>query len=302
MSNTAKNYVVITPAHNEADYIEITIQAMISQTVRPKQWLIVNDASSDNTAEVVNKYADRHPFIKLINVNKERQTSHSEGLVKASEAKAFNHGINFLSETDFEYIVKLDADLSFSTNYFEKLLNHLSVDDDLGIVGGYCYVFKGGRLVEEKMPVDHVRGPTKMYRKECLEQIGGMKEILGWDTIDEIMAQKEGWKTKSFKDLKVIHLRATSSIDGIIKGKARQGFTDYLLGYHPLFMQGKIVYRLFQSPPIVGSLAMLFGYLSGAIKRDVRVMDQELIKYLRRKQLSRINNVLKRKKLTAGVE
>lgn len=285
-----KNYIVITPAYNEEEYIESTIKSVICQSVLPSEWVIVDDGSSDNTAEIVKSYTPKYPFIKLVQKQDfgKRDIGHAEGLVKANEAAAFNEGFRNIYGSDYEYIVKLDADLSFECDYFGELLNCFDRDSKLGIAGGYCYLLKKGKMLIEKVPSDHVRGATKIYRRACFEEIGGIQETLGWDTIDELKAQMFGWTTRSFADNKVIHLRATGSIDGIIKGKVRHGLTAYILGYHPIFMFGRAVYNIFEAPCVIGSIAMLYGFAAGLLRSESRIVDPQLAGFIRKKQIKRM--------------
>ena len=58
-----KKYVVITPARNEEDNIGHTIVSMLAQSQRPMRWVIVNDGSSDRTAELIDAAAAKYPWI-----------------------------------------------------------------------------------------------------------------------------------------------------------------------------------------------------------------------------------------------
>ena len=53
-------YVLITPARNEAQFIELTMKSVVAQTARPIKWIIVSDGSTDGTDEIVCKYATNH--------------------------------------------------------------------------------------------------------------------------------------------------------------------------------------------------------------------------------------------------
>ena len=59
-------YALVTSAKNEEGYIEKTIQSVISQTIRPIRWIIVDDGSSDHTTEIANAYANRHPWMVVV--------------------------------------------------------------------------------------------------------------------------------------------------------------------------------------------------------------------------------------------
>ena len=52
------NIEAVIPARNEERYIERTLQALVRQTLRPSRIIVVNDGSTDRTAEIAAKYAD----------------------------------------------------------------------------------------------------------------------------------------------------------------------------------------------------------------------------------------------------
>jgi len=59
-------YVLITPAKNEEAFVRKTLDSVVRQTVLPERWVIVDDGSIDRTAEIVESYAMRHPWIELV--------------------------------------------------------------------------------------------------------------------------------------------------------------------------------------------------------------------------------------------
>jgi hypothetical protein len=186
-------------------------------------------------------------------------------------------------------MAKLDGDLSFEPDYFEKCFAHFCNDPRLGIGGGSLYhVNENGEKELEKCPSFHVRGGTKIYRRACWEVLGGLWVGLGSDTLDEVKASMFGWKTMSFSDVHLVHHRYTGSAYGRWGGIIKNGRSDYVCGYHPLFFLSKCIVRLVQWPYIVGSVALLYGFLTGYLKRVPRVNDQQLIRYLRRQQLARL--------------
>jgi hypothetical protein len=185
-------------------------------------------------------------------------------------------------------MAKLDGDLSFSPDYFQKCFEHFREKPDLGIGGGEIYHDLEGRLKLESNPRFHVRGATKIYRRDCWEAIGGLWRAPGWDTIDEVKANMLGWKTYSFEELRLIHHRFTGSADGLMRDCVKHGMVCYICGYHPLFFLASCVYRLIRKPYIVGSCAIVFGFLKGYFSRTRQVNDTRLIQYLRTQQLRRL--------------
>jgi glycosyltransferase involved in cell wall biosynthesis len=274
-------YVVISPVRDEEEFIEYTIESVISQTVRPLLWVIVNDGSKDKTGEIAEAHCHKHEWIQKVDRNDRGYRKRGGGVVDA-----FNFGMTQLGSTDYDFIGKLDGDLSFDKYYFEKLLSEFSQDPKLGIGGGACYNKRKSAFRLEKVPTFHVRGATKVYRRKCFEDIGGLESKLGWDTIDEIKANMLGWKSRSFPELKVVHYRETGAASKL--SQVEHGRGDYLIGYHPVYMLLKAISRIPQKPFLIGSLLLLYGFLSGYFRKEPRLMDGEVIKYLRQQQMNRI--------------
>jgi glycosyltransferase involved in cell wall biosynthesis len=279
----AARYVVITPARDEGPHIEATIQSVLSQTVRPAQWVLVDDGSTDDTGEIIDRYARGHPWIIAIH-RKNRGVRKSGGGV----VETFSDGLAALTVDDWDYIVKLDADLSFSSDYFERAFARFAADPQLGIGGGCIYHIRDGIPVLERTPAFHVRGATKIYRRACWTGLGGLIPAPGWDTLDEVKANMLGWKTASFPDLMLTHHKFTGSADGSWGGWVKNGRGSYIAGYHPLYMLSKSLLRTFRKPYVIGGAGLLYGYVSGYVKGIPRVDDAELIAYLRRQQLNRL--------------
>ncbi|MEP6595448.1 MAG: glycosyltransferase, partial [Ginsengibacter sp.] len=217
-------YAVITPVRNESEYIEKTIRSMIQQTVRPTEWIVVNDGSSDNTAEIVSKYSKAYSWIKLLNRIDRGTRQRGKGVVET-----FYTGYQALTQ-DYEVIVKLDGDLFFEPDFFQTLLNEFAINPKLGITGGAVYERLDGENWILQAKKDHVRGPNKIYRRTCFEAIGGLKSTLGWDGIDQWEALSLGWEVKSFLNLKVLHYRWTGAATGFPKNKIEQGYGAYYMG------------------------------------------------------------------------
>src|SRR5450432_3698348 len=117
---TLPTYVLITPARNEADYIELTLQSMVAQTVLPLKWVIVSDGSTDGTDDIVRRYMPDNPWIELLRMP-ERQERHFAG-----KAHAFNAGYDRVKDLDFDIVGNLDADVSFEPAHFEFLIGKMA--------------------------------------------------------------------------------------------------------------------------------------------------------------------------------
>ncbi len=217
-------YIVI-PAYNEAENIARTLQSLISQTLLPEQIVVVNDGSTDDTSKIVEEFCYRHDFLSLVE-NKAESDVHSPG---SKVITAFNAGYITLKE-DYDIICKFDADLIFPPNYLEKLAFHFK-DPKVGMVGGFCTIEKNGKWeIENLTGKDHIRGALKAYKKECFLEIGKLREAMGWDTLDELLAQYHGWKIITDDQLLVKHLKPTGASYSISSGE-RQGIAFYRLRY-----------------------------------------------------------------------
>jgi poly-beta-1,6-N-acetyl-D-glucosamine synthase len=284
MNPTNTKYVIITPVRDEEAYLRFTIESVIQQSVRPAEWVIVNDGSTDNTGNIIDEFARQFPWIQAVHRSNRGFRKSGSGVVEA-----FNDGYRALRRQDWDFIVKLDGDLSFGSDYFARCFEYFERDPKLGIAGGSIYHIIDGQKYLEQCPVFHVRGATKIYRRPCWDAIGGFWPAPGWDTMDEVKANMLGWTTQSFGDLELIHHRYTGSADGLWGGHVKNGRANYICGYHPLFMFGKCVRRLIHRPYIIGSIGLMYGFLTGYLKRIPQVNEPETIAYLRRQQLGRLS-------------
>jgi poly-beta-1,6-N-acetyl-D-glucosamine synthase len=277
-------YIVITPARDEEAHLQKTIESVVAQTIRPVEWWIVNDGSTDRTGEIIDEYSARYPWIRAVHRTNRGFRKAGGGVVDA-----FNDGYRQVTCTDWDYIVKLDGDLSFEPDYFEKCFTHFANEPTLGVGGGVmCYIGENGKKSFEANPAFHVRGATKIYRRACWDAIGGFWPAPGWDTMDEVKASMLGWTTRSFPELHLLHHRYTGAADGTWANLVKNGRANYVCGYHPVFMLLKCVRRLRFKPYIVGSAALMYGFLSGYTLRVPQVDEPETIKYLRKQQLARL--------------
>lgn len=218
-------YYIVIPAHNEESYIQLTLQSLAEQTILPKKVVVVNDNSTDTTAEIVLAFAEAHPWITLVN-----STSEALHLPGSKVIQAFHKGYATL-DSQYDIIVKLDADLILPNNYFETIIHHFQSDATIGMAGGFAYIEKKGEWILENLTdKDHIRGAFKAYRKECFLEIGTLKPAMGWDTVDELLAQFYHWKVTTNASLKVKHLKPTGA-NYNKKARFKQGEAFYTLGY-----------------------------------------------------------------------
>jgi glycosyltransferase involved in cell wall biosynthesis len=218
-------YYIVIPTYNEEAFVALTLQSLISQTVSPSKIVVVNDNSTDKTAEIVQAFAKENPFITLVN-----KTSEAKHLPGSKVIQAFQKGFETLDE-NYDLIVKIDADLIFPTNYFETVIKHFQSDASIGMAGGFCYIEKNGDWILENLTdKDHIRGALKAYRKATFQQIGGLKPAMGWDTVDELLCKFYNWKVVTDESLHVKHLKPTGA-NYNKTARYKQGEAFYTLGY-----------------------------------------------------------------------
>jgi poly-beta-1,6-N-acetyl-D-glucosamine synthase len=286
------SYVLVTPARNEAQFIESTIQSVVAQTVRPLKWVIVSDGSTDGTDEIVTRYAVAHEWIELLRMT-ERKERHFAGKVFA-----FNAGKARMGGVDYEVIASLDADITFEKDYFEYLLGKLAADPLLGIVGT-PYVEKTGESFDYKFTnIDHVSGACQVFRRGCYEGIGGYVPVkVGTiDCIAVITARMRGWKTRTFTDKVSHHHRKTGTAQrGPLKANYYTGVMDYAMGNHPLWQLFRVAYQMSLKPYLMRGLALGAGYAVASLKHGERPVSSELIAFHRHEQMERLKSKITRK-------
>lgn len=278
------DYVIVTPARNESRNLGHTLAALVAQTHRPLRWVIVDDGSGDGTGELIDAAARAHPWIRAVHRADRGHRLQGTGIIEA-----FYDGYAEAAALDWRFVVKLDADLSFAPDYFARCLAEFLADPLLGIGGGVICRHDGPPVPESPGdPHFHVRGATKIYRRDCWEAIGGLVRAPGWDTIDELKANMLGWRTRTFRHIPLRHHRFTGTADGTWRTQVKFGRANYIAGYHPLFMAAKCLKRTLQPPYLLGALGLLWGYGSGYLRRVPPVGDPGLIRYVRRQQLNKL--------------
>ena len=275
------NYILITAARNEDEFIERTIKSVINQTILPIKWIIVSDGSIDRTDEIVESYSSRFDFVKLMRSSGEQVRSFG------SKAKAVMSAYNTLENLDFDYIGNLDADISFGSTYYENILNKFKQDEKLGVAGGVRFDFCDGSFRKLPCASNSVGGPFQMFRKNCFEQVGGYSALKygGIDAVAEMTARMLGWKVQSFADFELYHHRCTGSWSGqTTKYRIRTGVKFYSLGYTSLFITLKFLKEIFRKPVIVGSLISIGAYFWAKFGRAEMQVSSELRDFLKKEQ------------------
>ncbi|MBN8429466.1 glycosyltransferase family 2 protein [Microbulbifer salipaludis] len=262
--------------------MERTLDSVVSQSVVPKLWIIVDDGSTDRSPIILERYADRYPFIKVVKRENRGFRNVGPGVVDA-----FYAGLRQANIADYQYICKLDLDLELPEKYFETLIEKMEADPRLGTCSGKPYNEREGRLVSERRGDEMSAGMTKFYRVTCFQQIGGLVREVMWDAIDCHKCRQLGWRAQSWDepDLNFVHLRVMgSSQDGVLTGRSRHGFGQYFMGTGWIYMLSTCIYRAIEYPYIIGGVAMFNGYLCALIKSKPKLNDPELVSEIRRYQ------------------
>jgi glycosyltransferase involved in cell wall biosynthesis len=282
--NPRGQYVLVTPAKNEEALIGETLKSVVGQTVRPAEWMIVSDGSTDRTDEIVRAATVAHPWIRLLPLPPRAQRSFA-AVVHATEA-----GVRHLDVKDYEFIGLLDSDVRFEPDYFERVLGHFEAAPRLGLAGGV--VIDLG-LPKNRLPRNRqdVPGASQFFRRSCFESLGGLVAIPegGWDALTCAKARMRGYETRLLTDLVLDHLKPRNSFEGgVVRSNWQMGVRDFALGYHPLFELCKCLGRVSESPLLIGGIAWWVGYCCAVIQRRERLVPGELLQFIRCEQKRRL--------------
>jgi poly-beta-1,6-N-acetyl-D-glucosamine synthase len=281
-------YVIITPVKDEEAYIGETISSVVGQSLRPIQWVIVDDGSSDRTEEIVQNAAIQHSWIRLDSLPPRGDRSFS-AVVHATEA-----GLRALTVDDYHYIGLLDSDVRFEKDYFKKVIKHFEASPSLGLGGGMV-VDPGQRKDRLPRNCQDVPGATQFFRRECFERLGGLIAIPegGWDALTCVRARMLGFETRLFTDLVVDHLKPRNIAEGcVLRRKWRMGIRDYALGYHLVFEVFKCIDRLGEFPAIAGAAAWFAGYFGAGLSRRKRLIPDDLLRFNQAEQRARLKQAI----------
>jgi hypothetical protein len=165
-------------------------------------------------------------------------------------------------------------------------MNAFRQEPALGITGGVCVERNAaGSWVAHHVTRDHVRGATRAYRWQCLQDVLPLEERMGWDGVDELKAQVRGWRTRTMPDVRFYHHRRVGMREPAWGMWRLQGDLAHFMGYRPYYVLARSLYRTFRQPAAV---AMLWGYGTAAATRRRRCSDPAAIAHLRRQQSMRV--------------
>lgn len=278
-------YYIIIPAHDEEEFLADTLNSVLRQTLQPKKVIVVNDNSTDGTEAIIDKFMLLSPIIEKLNI-----VSTSEHMPGSKVVNAFNKGLKLLDDT-YDFLVKLDADLVLPDNYFEKIAYIFKGQPNVGIAGGFIYEKDGKEdwKLNHPMNKNHVRGAFKAYSKKCFNAIGELRSAMGWDTVDELLAQYHGYEIFTDDALKVKHLRPTGNAYNP-KAKLLQGKAMYTMRYGfwlTAIASSKMAIKKLR-PHIF--LDNMYGYLEAQKEKEpylVSAMEGRFIRNLRWKNIKK---------------
>lgn len=277
-----QRYVLISPCRNEVEFMRQTLDSVVAQSVRPATWVIVDDGSTDNSPAILAEYAQRHDWIRIVTRPDRGARSVGPGVVDA-----FYAGYGTIRPEDYDYVCKLDLDLNLPPRYFEGLMRRMEANPRIATCSGKAYIRKNGQLVNERHGDETSIGASKFYRVSCFKALGGFVREVMWDGIDGHRCRMHGWIARSWDEpeLRFIHLRPMgSSQTGILTGRMRHGYGQYFMGTGFIYMLANALYRVSEKPYLLGSIAMVWGWLRSALQRKPRYDDLEFRKFLRQYQ------------------
>lgn len=287
---SGNEYVLITAAYNEGAYIGATIEAVLAQSLRPQKWVIVSDGSTDDTDAVIKQYVKQCRFIEYFRREK------AEGAPGfASKVSAIHAGYGALRGTRYRFIGILDADVTFDSDYYERVINQFHKDPELGIAGGFIYETRNGRSVSRSSnSTRSVAGAIQLFRRECYENIGGHRPIDygGEDWVCEIEARCNGWTVEAFPQVIVQHHKPNVSRRGALREAIRQGRMDYVVGSHPIFEIVKCLRRVSERPYFLSAAVRYASFSWSCVAGYERVISEEGVKALRRDQAGRLKHLV----------
>lgn len=276
----SRRYVLITPCRDEAAFLEATIRTVAAQSVQPAKWIIVDDGSTDDTPNILERAAQQHDYIEVI-----RREDRGRRAVGPGVIEAFYAGLEHVDLNEYDYLCKLDGDLELPTRYFERLMEHFEADPWLGTLSGKLFLRYGDRLVEERCGDENSVGPSKFYRVACFNDIGGFVRQVSWDGIDGHVCRMKGWIARSMNEpeLQIVHLRRMGSSEvSFWTGRKRWGRGKYFMGSSLPYVCAASIYRMAERPYVISGVGILWGYLQAMFSKGERYGDRQYLRHLRR--------------------
>jgi glycosyltransferase involved in cell wall biosynthesis len=282
------SYALVTAAYNEEAYLEQTILSVSRQTILPEKWIIVSDGSTDQTDEIVRRYAEGCSFIDLYRITEEHPRNF------AAQVNAINTGISRLDRSAYDFIGNLDADITLEPTYFEAVLQKFSRSSKLGLAGGVIYEEENGRFRNRRgNTVTSVAHAVQLFRRECLSTLGGYKVFPGGGTDwhAQVFLRMKGWEVRAFPDLPAFHHRRTGGAFGL-RYWSQNGKEDYYMGTHPVIELFRMAKRFQEKPYVLGAIIRLAAFAWANVKSEERPVTDDFVRFLRREQMQTLLSFL----------
>ncbi len=282
--------LIISPVRNEARHIVRVARAVAAQQLAPARWIAIDDSSTDGTLERLRELEREIAFLTVVEASADAAAAGTrDRLARAIEVRNFNSVLARTELSGYTHVMKLDGDVELPPDYLRVLLERFARNPDLGLAGGVLVEpTRDGGLRRITIPDYHVHGAVKCWSRACLEAIGGVRECLGWDTIDETYARMRGFRTRSFPDLVSVHHRPVASADGALRGHARHGECAYIAHYDPLWVTLRSLKVARRAPAGLSGAAFIYGYARAAARRVQQVPDVEYRRFTRRELRQRM--------------
>jgi glycosyltransferase involved in cell wall biosynthesis len=276
MANNLFKYAVIVPAKNEAEFIRFPLESLAKQNILPVRCLVIDDNSEDETASIVNEFELRYDWISLY-----KKADDQKYELGSKVVQNFYMGLEYLKglNIEFNYIIKLDADVAFDNQFMDIISERIS-NDKIGIISGTPYSVSNSKMIVNHSPEWHTNGDFKIYNLMCLNDIGGLKSDITWDTADNIAAFEKGWNTIVVEEAKYEQKRPMGRYSRL-EGIKRDGLGSYKLRYDLVYLFLKILHDLFTPPLILGGIYYVKGYLEGIIRKKPKTLTKKQAKILR---------------------
>lgn len=175
--NASKNLTILVPAYNEESSVADTVKSLLNQTTPPKEIIVIDDGSTDNTGEVARKAG--------ATVVRPPQNT-------GTKAGAQNYA---LTQVDTEFTMAIDADTTIAPDGVEKLLNAIALNKSIAAACGSVIprhkstIWERGRYIEYLLAFTFYK-PIQNYFNKPLISSGCfsvyrtkmLKEVGGWNT------------------------------------------------------------------------------------------------------------------------
>ena len=273
-------YIAITPARDEEKFLPLLIASMAAQRWTPDRWIIIDDGSTDATPAILDQAARTYPWIEP------HHLPHNRPRLPGGES-IVNRFLPLEAYQQYDYVLRLDSDVSFDAGFTDLLRAEFERDPQLGIASPTLWEPTGSTWHEVRQPEYHTRGPAKMYSIDCFTAIGQLDPEVGWDTLDEAQAMMHGYRTRGFRHITARHHRPQGAAGGW-KSRMVAGFAAYRVGYSPLFMLARAVRQTVSPPFPFAGVLMFAGFIKGYLRGEPRCAEPEVVRFIRSQQHRRL--------------